>query len=461
DASLLNINAAGVVSLKTGVTNNLAKSSYSFNVVATDNAGTNVATQAVAVTITDVIPTITSATIVTVPEGTDISATVYTATASDVAGTTIRYGLTGTDASLLTIDELTGVVRFISIPNAQLKNVYNFNITSSDSILTSTQAVTVNISDVAPNITSGITVTVPESTTTATTVYTAAASDIAGTTLTYGMTGTDAALFTIDASTGVVKFIDAPNAQLKSVYNFNVTSSDGILTSTQAVTVNIGDVAPVVTSPNSVAVPKAVPEAAPVTNTNNTATTDATIQAAALVLPAVSVSGQNVQTFFNSSNVHAQFESPYADSSYAQTARSSANSAEYVNKNPIKTLLASSDHIPSWGWENTPGFIELTPIVRGLSATISTLQENQMSRVSELQSLTYRVGETNNSSSYQQQAFNVISKVNIKDETKIALNTDAKSEYIEKQNIKLAKNQTFKDRVKKLLDDFGLGDDDV
>ncbi|MDR3491543.1 MAG: hypothetical protein P4M12_05785 [Gammaproteobacteria bacterium] len=35
--------------------------------------------------------------------------------------------------------------------------------------------------------------------------------------------------------------------------------------------------------------------------------------------------------------------------------------------------------------------------------------------------------------------------------TKIALNTDAKSVYMEKQNIKLAKNQTVKDRVKKLL----------
>ena len=63
--------------------------------------------------------------------------------------------------------------------------------------------------------------------------YTAIATDADGDPLTYSLSGTDAALFTIDPATGVVSFIDAPDfedpgdAGGDNVYNITVTASDG------------------------------------------------------------------------------------------------------------------------------------------------------------------------------------------------------------------------------------------
>ena len=67
-----------------------------------------------------------------------------------------------------------------------------------------------------------------------TAAYTAAATDAdAGTALTYSLSGTDAALFNIDAATGVVTFKAAPNFEApgdaggNNVYDVIVTASDG------------------------------------------------------------------------------------------------------------------------------------------------------------------------------------------------------------------------------------------
>ena len=82
------------------------------------------------------------------------------------------------------------------------------------------------------------------------TVYTATGTDAdAGTTLTYALGGTDAAKFNINASTGAVTFISAPNyeaptdAGADNVYNITVTASDGANTSAaQAVGITVTNV---------------------------------------------------------------------------------------------------------------------------------------------------------------------------------------------------------------------------
>ena len=54
-----------------------------------------------------------------------------------------------------------------------------------------------------------------------------------GTTLTYSISGADAALFNIDATTGVITFKSSPNYEApgdaggNNVYDVNVTASDG------------------------------------------------------------------------------------------------------------------------------------------------------------------------------------------------------------------------------------------
>ena len=114
-------------------------------------------------------------------------------------------------------------------------------------------AVTVtNVNDNAPVITSnggGATaaVNVAENTTAVTTV-TATDAD-AGATLTYSISGgADAAKFTINATTGVLSFVSAPDFETptdaggNNVYDVQVQVSDGSLTDTQDIAVTVTDV---------------------------------------------------------------------------------------------------------------------------------------------------------------------------------------------------------------------------
>ena len=97
----------------------------------------------------------------------------------------------------------------------------------------------------APVFTSPATASVAENQTEA---YTATATDEdRGNTLTYGLSGTDAALFTIDANTGVVSFVAAPDFEAPgdaggdNVYDIIVTASDGANETEQAVAITVTD----------------------------------------------------------------------------------------------------------------------------------------------------------------------------------------------------------------------------
>ncbi|MBF0185703.1 MAG: DUF4347 domain-containing protein, partial [Magnetococcales bacterium] len=104
-------------------------------------------------------------------------------------------------------------------------------------------------------------ISVAEQTTAVTTV---AASDVdAATTLTYSISGgSDAAKFTINASSGVLSFVSAPNhaspsdSDSNNIYLVNVSVSDGSLTDSQslAVTVYAVNTAPSITSSTSATV---------------------------------------------------------------------------------------------------------------------------------------------------------------------------------------------------------------
>ena len=223
-----------------------------------------VATKDVAISVTNVneAPTITSAArqaLPRMPRG-----TVYTVAATDQdAGATLTYSLTGTDAARFNINSTTGAITFKSSPNyeaptdAGANNVYDVTVRASDGLITTSKAVAITVTNVneAPTITSAATKSFAENATG--TVYTATATDPdAGTTLTYSLTGADASLFNINATTGVVTFKSAPNyeapadAGANNVYNITVGASDGTNTTTKAVAVTVTNVneAPVFTS---------------------------------------------------------------------------------------------------------------------------------------------------------------------------------------------------------------------
>ena len=80
-----------------------------------------------------------------------------------------------------------------------------------------------------------------------TAAYEAAATDGDGDALVYSLSGTDAALFTIDATTGEVSFIEAPDFEAPgddggdNVYDIIVTASDGSNHTEQAVAITVTD----------------------------------------------------------------------------------------------------------------------------------------------------------------------------------------------------------------------------
>jgi Ca2+-binding RTX toxin-like protein len=198
------------------------------------------------------------------------TAAVTTVTATDAnAGTTFTYSIVGgADQARFTINATTGALSFVSAPNfeaptdADGNNSYIVQVRVSDGSLTDTQTITVNVTNVneTPVITSNgggdtATVSVAENLTAVTTV--AASDPDAATTLTYSIVGgADQARFTINAATGALSFVSAPDfeaptdADGNNSYIVQVRVSDGSLTDTQTITVNVTNVneAPVITS---------------------------------------------------------------------------------------------------------------------------------------------------------------------------------------------------------------------
>ncbi|MDZ7858116.1 cadherin domain-containing protein [Sphaerotilus sp.] len=246
---------------------------YDVTVQVSDGSLTSSQTIAVTVTaVNDNTPTITSGSAVSVAENTTAVTTV-TATDSDLPAQTLMFSITGgADGDRFTIDAATGVLSFLAAPDheapsdANADNVYDVTVQVSDGSLTSSQVIAVTVTavnDNTPAITSGSAVSVAENTTAVTTV-TATDADLPGQTLTFSITGGgDAARFTIDAATGALSFLAAPDheapsdANADNVYDVTVQVSDGSLTTSQSIAVTItatNDNTPTITSGSAVSV---------------------------------------------------------------------------------------------------------------------------------------------------------------------------------------------------------------
>ncbi len=169
--------------------------------------------------------------------------------ATDADGHTLTYSLGGTDAAAFTINSTIGQLRTHTALDRETKSSYTVTVTVSDGTDKATITVTINVIDetenrapvftdgnstsrsVAENTGSGVDIGNP-----------IAATDADGHTLTYSLGGTDAAAFTIDSTTGQLRTHIALDYETKSIYSVSVTVSDGKLTATIAVTINITDV---------------------------------------------------------------------------------------------------------------------------------------------------------------------------------------------------------------------------
>ena len=237
-----------------------------FDIVVNANDGSDTTSQDIQVTVTDVAeaPVITSAAAVSVAEN---QTAVQTATASDSDGDTVTFSLTGADASLFNIDAATGAITFIAPPDFEMPgdgdgdNIFDIVVNASDGTATTTQNLAVTVTDVneAPAIASATAISVAEN---QTAVQTATASDVDGDTLTFSLTGTDAALFNIDAATGAITFAAPPDFEMPgdgdgdNVFDIIVNVNDGTATTTQNLAVTVTDVneAPILMATTAVTV---------------------------------------------------------------------------------------------------------------------------------------------------------------------------------------------------------------
>jgi hypothetical protein len=182
------------------------------------------------------------------------STAVHTFTANE----SVTWSDSGTDSSFFSIasnGDLTITARdFESPADSGANNTYEVVVTATDAMGNAkNQTVTITIPNVneAPSITingSGATHAISQAENT-TSVITYTATDVdAGTSLSFSISGTDAADFAINSSSGVLTFAASPDfeapadSDVNNTYVVIVTVSDGSLTDTQTLTVTITNV---------------------------------------------------------------------------------------------------------------------------------------------------------------------------------------------------------------------------
>ena len=177
-------------------------------------------------------------------------------TATDQDSPTLSYQLSGTDASAFSIDGATGQIKTNASLNRESRTSYSVTVIASDGELSSSIAVTINITDINEppvfdegthtvrgineNTPAGIDIESPLS----------ATDDDLNTTLVYSIPReSDAALFDIDSSTGQLKTKVPLNSEDAEYEFISVEVSDGEFTDYLRVRVDIWDIndAPVFT----------------------------------------------------------------------------------------------------------------------------------------------------------------------------------------------------------------------
>ncbi|MFD2273824.1 VCBS domain-containing protein [Undibacterium arcticum] len=155
------------------------------------------------------------------------------------------YAMTAGGTWTYTLDNSNGTVQALNSGGTLTDHITVKTADGTTQVVT----VTINGSNDAPVITSGASASTPENVSTSTAVYTVTATDVdIPTTLTYSLTGIDAALFNINSSTGAVKFNTSPNFEApadnggNNVYDIIVHATDGIADTTKAVAITVTNV---------------------------------------------------------------------------------------------------------------------------------------------------------------------------------------------------------------------------
>jgi len=207
------------------------------------------ATASASATVANTPPVITSSNTINVEENATAVSTITT-TDKD-ADPQVFTILPGSDADKFNINITTGALSFINPPDfenpgsAANSNTYTISVQADDQHGgTTTQNLTINVTNAAVTFTSPATVNVPENTTAVTTVI--ANSSEAGNPTFSIVPGGDSAKFSIDTNTGALTFNAAPDfenpasAANNNTYTVTVQADDGLGSIvTQTITVNV------------------------------------------------------------------------------------------------------------------------------------------------------------------------------------------------------------------------------
>ena len=180
-------------------------------------------------------------------------------TATDQDNDVLTYTLGGTDAGSFSIVGTTGQIQTSAALDYETKDSYSVTVSVSDSKGGSDSiTVTISVTDAndAPVFTDGDSATrsIAENTAAGTNIGNAiAATDVDGDTLTYTLGGTDAGSFGIVSTTGQLQTKAALDYETKNAYSVTITASDGTLTDTIDVTINVTNIneAPIFTDGDS------------------------------------------------------------------------------------------------------------------------------------------------------------------------------------------------------------------
>ena len=250
---------------------------YSLSIFARDAIG-NQSELALSVLVTAVnsAPTFANSTPdpIALPENTSATTTIYTASASDADDDPITYSLGGIDLAHFNLGPTDGELSFQQALDFETPqdhdqdNTYELEISASDATTTASIALNVsitNVNDNQPTFTDSTTdpISLPENTSAATTIYTAAASDADGDLITYSLSGIDSSHFGLDSSSGELSFQSAPDHETPldqdadNDYQLSITATDTDYSSSQDLTISVTDIndeSPQFTSPNSLSI---------------------------------------------------------------------------------------------------------------------------------------------------------------------------------------------------------------
>ncbi|MEB3200734.1 MAG: Calx-beta domain-containing protein [Synechococcaceae cyanobacterium] len=227
----------------------LGEGTVQVTATATDPAGNASAAATTSFLLDTLAPVFSSPAAVAVAENLPVGSPVHTAVAVD-AGGPLTYGLSGADAAFFSLNPLSGVLTLLISPDHEARASYSVLLTAADGAgQVSSQALTIAITDV--NEFSNLTLSnLADASVAENAAYSSGAPGLSGAigAVLWTLEGEDAALFSVDAASGVVSMVardfenpldsDADNAYR---FTLRATDSDGN-TAAQAVVVSVTNV---------------------------------------------------------------------------------------------------------------------------------------------------------------------------------------------------------------------------